>query len=98
MNLHQISQKGHEAERLLENPLLKEALDSMNIAIHQKWEDSPLTDTQGQHELRLMLKLMKDFEGNLKRFVQDGKMARFELETIKKRDELDAKVRRFTGR
>lgn len=95
MNLKEIAQKGHDADRLLENPLLREALDSMKAAIVQKWEESPLTDTQGQHELRLMLKLLKDFEGNLKRFVQDGKMADFEIDTIRKRDELKAKVKRY---
>lgn len=73
-------EKGYQAEHLLNNDIFKEAVQSVRQAIIDKWSASPIADRDGQHELRIMLKLLNDVEANIKRFVDDGKLAKFRIE------------------
>ena len=95
MNLSQIAQKGEKANSLLSNEIFSEAMLNLRQAITMKWQECPIRDIQAQHELKLMIKLLTDLEANIKRFVQDGKMAQFEIEEQRKRDEMRGKVARF---
>lgn len=95
MSLEQDSRRGHEAQRLLENEIFREAMDGIKDAIMQKWIDAPIADLQGQHELKLMHKIAQDFEANIIRVLKSGKMADFEIESIRKRDEMNRKIARF---
>jgi hypothetical protein len=95
MTLEQESRRGFEAQRLLENEIFKEAFASVRASIFKTWEDAPIRDREAHHELKLMLKLLKDLEATITRVVNDGKKAQFEIETIKKRDEIARKVSRF---
>lgn len=70
---------GNKAEELLENEAFKSATESLRKAILGKWATSPIADHQGQHELRLMLKLLDDLLGNLRVAVSNGKFACNEL-------------------
>lgn len=95
MSLREESKRGEEARRLLENPLFREAIDGIKSAIVQKWQEAPIMDREGQHELKLMLKLANDFEANIIRVMNSGKVADFELESMRKRQELQDKVKRY---
>ena len=93
MSLKEEVAKGHRASDLLENPIYIEAMESLKLAVHTKWAECPIRDVEGQHELKLMLKLIGDLEGNIKRFVQDGKLAQF---TINEDEQgLKSKVKQF---
>lgn len=70
---------GQEAETLLETEAFKAATDSLRKAIMDKWATSPIADHEGQHELRLMLKLLDDLLGNLRVAVTNGKFESNEL-------------------
>ena len=72
------------AKQLLENPVYVESMDAVKQAILNGWENSPIRDTEGQHELRLMLKLLTDLQSNIKRVIDNGKIAEINIERDKK--------------
>jgi len=72
------------AKQLLENPVYVECMDAVKQAILNGWENSPIRDTDGQHELRLMLKLLTDLQANIKRVIDNGKIAEINIEREKK--------------
>jgi len=69
---------GVQAERLLEqvNPYF----DMVENAILDKWKESPIADKEGQHELRLMYKLLGDLKANIRTAIDTGKMAQIQIE------------------
>lgn len=95
MNNEQLSYRGRKAQELLNDEVMVEALSGMRAAITQAWADCPIRDVEGQHELKLMMKLMVDFEKNLQKFINDGKMADFEISEARKRADLKGKVQKF---
>jgi hypothetical protein len=84
MSLEKDSEKGLEAQQFLNNPVYIEAVRALRSTIHTAWENAPIRDVEGQHELKLMLKLLNDLEANIKRVVNDGKIAQIEIERQKK--------------
>jgi hypothetical protein len=95
MELAEIADKGIRADALLNDEVFTEAMANLRNAIVQKWTECPIRDVEAQHELKLMVKLLADLEGNIRAFIQDGKMAAFELDSIRKSDEKIRKVRRY---
>ena len=67
--------RGTRAKALYESEPFKEAMASVKKAIIDKWASSPIADIEGQHELRLLLKIHGDFEQNLISVINTGKMA-----------------------
>lgn len=82
MTIEKDLERGAHAKRLLEDPLLSEAFALVRHAIHDKWENAPLADIHGQHELLLMLKLLSDVRGNLEQAIADGVMATDKLKHL----------------
>lgn len=62
-----------KAKALLSDPLFVEAFDTVEKAIHDKWAATPLRDKEGAHELKLMLKLLKDVRRNVEKVASEGK-------------------------
>lgn len=71
--------RGEAAKRLLDDPLLIEAFDGIRKAILEKIEDAPIRDRDGVHELKLMLKLLKDVRSHLELAIANGKVASFRI-------------------
>ena len=92
MSLEQEAGQGLQAERLLED--LSPYLAMVREAIVQKWESSPVGDKEGQHELRLMRKLLGDVEANIKTAIETGKLARIQIEQESMLDKAKKFVRR----
>lgn len=67
--------RGARAEALLNDEIIKDAFDTVEKAIVDKWRDSPVGDREGQHELRLMLKAFLDVKKNIEEHVRTGKLA-----------------------
>lgn len=84
---------GVRAERLMEE--LSPYLDMVKVAIVAKWETSPVGDSEGQHELRLMRKLLDDLQANIKTAVETGKLAQIQIERESLLDKAKNVVRRF---
>ena len=74
-----------QAKALLDNPVYTESFSLLRETLHNAWENAPVRDVEGQHELKLMLKLLGDLERNIKRIVDDGKIAQIEIERKKKK-------------
>lgn len=89
MSLEQEATKGNNAQRLLEE--ISPYFDLVKQAIVDKWETSPIADKEGQHELRLMRKLLGDLEANLKTAIETGKLARIQIE----QDSMLTRAKRF---
>lgn len=84
MNLELDVTRAQQAKHLLDNPIYQESIKSVREAIIKAWSDAPIRDVDGQHELKLMLKLLTDLENNILRAVNDGKLAQIEIERQKK--------------
>lgn len=95
MDLTKDIRRGEEAQRLLENPIFREAVDGIKAAIIEKWEICPIRDYEGQKELKLMLKLLNDLESNIIKVVSSGKIADFDLKSLRERDEMQRKLTRY---
>jgi hypothetical protein len=80
MSLETDAEVGRQAELLLDNPIYKEAIESVREVIIQTWEKCPVRDTEAQHELKLMLKLLKDLEANINHVATTGKLAKLQIE------------------
>lgn len=77
--------RARRAAEVLEHPLYQEAWDALEKSIHDKWADSPIADHEGQHELRLMLHIMKSLRAQFDAVITDGKIAALEKQTLKQR-------------
>lgn len=75
MDIDEEIRRGNMAKNVLENEVYLEAFESVRQAIISAWESAPIRDREGHHELRLMLKSLKDIEGHLKMVMETGKMA-----------------------
>ncbi len=72
------------AKQLVENPIYIEAMNALRDGIIAQWENCPIRDTEGQHELKLMLKLLNDLQLNISRVIDTGKLAEIEIERKRK--------------
>lgn len=75
--------EGYKAELLLDNPVYKDAMLKVKEAIITAWENAPIRDKDGQNELKLMLKLLKDLDANIKTVAETGKLAKIQIERTK---------------
>jgi hypothetical protein len=86
--------RGSRAQALLSNPMLTEAFTLVAQAIHEAWETAPVRDTEGQHLLKLQLKLLGDVRANLEQAITDGKLAAHEIDRRRTSTLADFRVRR----
>ena len=76
-------EQGSKAKTVLESEAFQSAFNGVKSAIVDAWQECPIRDKEGAHELKLMLKLMKDIEGHLQKAVADGQFAAKELKRDK---------------
>ena len=88
MNVYEEDSRGRQATELLENSLFREAVDTLRQSLVDKWLSSPVRDIEGQHELRLMTKLLGDIEMYIANIAKTGKMAAIQLEQEQKVEKL----------
>jgi len=67
--------RGKSAHQLLENPLLKEALDAIEQSFRDEIENSNLSQRDLREEAFRMLCAAKVFRKHLTRYIETGKMA-----------------------
>lgn len=72
--------RGDLAQMVLENPIYIESMQTVRETLIQAWESAPIRDTEGQHELKLMLKLLTDLQRNIEDVMQTGKLAKIQIE------------------
>lgn len=74
--------RGHEAERLMNEPLLVEAFELVEAGLVDGMKRVAIGDNKTQHELVLMLQLLAKVRGHLKTTADTGKMARIAKESL----------------
>jgi len=80
VNVYEEDARGRQATELLDNAMFREAVDTLRQSLVDKWLSSPIRDIEGQHELRLMTKLLGDIESYISNIAKTGKMAAIQLE------------------
>ena len=79
MTIEQDIALGAQAKALWESQPFQNAIFAVKNGIIERWAKSPIADKEGQHELRLMLKIADDFEQNIISVINNGKMANDKL-------------------
>ena len=88
-------QRAEHAKALLSDKMLKDALESIEKEIMERWEACPARDREGREELWIYYKTAKKFRGMLQGAIESGKVAEFELERKRSvRDQILSMVRR----
>lgn len=85
MNDHKALERGAEAERLLQHPMVIEAFAHSRESILKALEDWPIEDAKGAEQLRLSLKILTSVRHHFERVLRDGKVAQFRIEEDKRR-------------
>ena len=76
MTLHEEIRRGHEAERLMADPLLSEAFGALDEHILTAMKQCAVADVTTQHELVLTLQLMEKLKRHIKTHIQTGELAK----------------------
>lgn len=84
MTPEQLIERANRAEKLVTDPMLNEAFETLRTTILSTIENAPIEDRDGVHECRQMLKLVKSIRGHLEQAVRDGKVVIHRLEERKK--------------
>jgi len=82
--------RGEQARQLLANELYVETFALVRQGIIDKWIGAPIRDIEGQHELKLMLKLLDDVTGHIKQTLDTGKMAQIQIQSDKRSSKIKA--------
>lgn len=77
--------KAHEAERLLNEPMMKAAFLGIESGLVENIKRVAIGDTKTQHELVLTLQLLEKLKGHFLTVMQTGKMAKIQKESMAKR-------------
>jgi hypothetical protein len=64
-------EKADEAKRLLSNPVLNEAMQDIRMKLVGQLESAPISDVELQHEVALMLQLLKRIRTQFEQYVQE---------------------------
>lgn len=83
--------RGQQAQMLLDNELLQEALSAIEAEVIAQWERCPARDAEGKEALWQLFKTSKKFRAVLTGYVQTGKLASEQL----KRFEEQGRLRRL---
>ncbi|MCH9712627.1 MAG: hypothetical protein K0U20_08405 [Proteobacteria bacterium] len=75
------------AEQLINNPLYREAIDAMQLAMQQQFADTKLSDDNLRHELWQRMQLMKQFQGKFEHIVKKGAKAKQTLTMLERAKE-----------
>jgi hypothetical protein len=80
--------RAQKAEAILNSPVYQESFDLVRQAIFDKFEVTPVRDTEALVHLRTALKLLNDVKANLTAALNEGKVVEFRLEQAKREPKL----------
>ena len=70
------------AAQVLQDPLITGAIDEMRQTAFDNWRTSSFKDTEEREELYKMVRAIDEFEAHFKRRVNDGKVAKSQLDQL----------------
>jgi len=82
MDLQKDSIRGEQAKRLLADPLLGEAFDTVAAALRAAWEASGEAQERERERLWLMAKLLGRVKGHLVEALETGRLADRQLAAL----------------
>ncbi len=80
MSDQDVIDRAKRAEKLLNDQTFKEAFGHVEKALHDAWANAPVRDKEGAHEIKLMLKLLRDVKASIEQSVVSGKATIHRLE------------------
>lgn len=83
MRPEEILKRAEHARQLLEDPMLKEALDLIEKEVILEWGGCPARDKDGREELWKFYKTALKFRGILQGAIESGKVAQFQEKSLK---------------
>jgi hypothetical protein len=78
----EIATRSDHAERILKDPIINDAFTAIRENIFKKIAESDYTQADQREDLYRMLRAIESFEGQFKRYINDGKIARNRLKEI----------------
>ena len=87
MTLDEERVRGEHARRLMSDPMLVEAFDTVEKTIRDAWAGSGEQQERERERLWLMLKLLGRVQGHLKTALETGKLAATQLDIEERREE-----------
>lgn len=76
-----------EALNVLESSVYKDALESMKADIIEGWKNCPVRDREGQLLFLQLAKLCDKFDGIIRGYVEQGKLAQHKIDIDSVRNE-----------
>ena len=76
--------RADRAKALLEDAELTKAFEGVRKSLLDRFEACPIRDIEGQHEIKLMLKLLSDVRANLHSVVDTGKVIEYRLSMLER--------------
>jgi hypothetical protein len=67
-------EKAEHAKRLLDDPVLNAAIHDIRMKLVGQLESAPISDVELQHEVALMLQLLKRIRTQFEQYVQEHAM------------------------
>lgn len=87
MSDQQISNRGEDAARVLDNPAYRDAMDALKQSVIAKWREVGVRDKEGLILTHQLMTLAETFDGLLRGYVEAGKMAAHNLAVARAVDE-----------
>jgi len=88
MDLIEQQTRGTEARMLLDNPIMKEALDAIEKEVFDQWMQCPARDKDGKEALWQLAKTAQKFRGILTGYIETGKLATEQMKKFEERGTL----------
>jgi len=88
--MDQIS-KGQQAARILDDPVVKEAIDTIKQEIVEQWAATPARDAEGREWVWRHYKVAERFEAMLRGYIETG---RIEFMRVAEKESFAARVKR----
>lgn len=80
--LHTAIHAGHEAKRLLDDPILIKVFQSLEEQFIWEWKTRPVLDTAGRERLWQAVNVVGLVQGMMKALVTNGHLARRDLDEL----------------
>jgi hypothetical protein len=91
------TQRADAAKRIMDDPLVKEALQSVEDGITEAWKDVPARDVEAREHLHRLLQAKRQFENVFRICIETGAIARAELQAEEERKTLLTRVKEFVN-
>lgn len=83
MTPQELMQRGERARQLLEEPMIRDALNLIEQEVIGQWSACPARDVEGREELWKLYKTAQKFRGVLQSIMESGKLSAHQLQSKK---------------